>query len=184
MSKGIQILFPGAEQIRRPARRPLAARLDTLEGKRIGFVYNTFASIAVIHVEIQRVLATARIRAVRQDKKYWRMLEPDQLGHLAENADAVITGLGNTSPSVACVVRDAVALEMRGRPTVTFTTAYFEDLFSETAAAEGMPDLRRVILPSSVEGLPDAALSELGRSAVDHVVAALTRADAPAVVRV
>ncbi len=179
----VEVLLPAAERIHRPPDLPLATRIRTLDGARVGFVDNTFLAVRVMHDEIGRALAAAGIRRMDVTKKYWRPLSTEQIDHLSRASDAVVGSLANTSPSAVCSTRDAVALEARGIPTVTFVTAYFEDLLTETAAAEGMPALRRIVLPSGIEGAPEATVRALGAAAVEHVVAALTRSDGAAVVR-
>jgi len=96
----------------------------------------------------------------------------------------VIGGLCNTPPSTAWGTYDAVELEKRGRPTLTLATAYYEDLLAESVLNEGMPELRRVLLPYPLEGQPEALIREVARAAIPIVVAALTDGMGPTVSRV
>ena len=179
----IEVLMPMADRFVRPPNQPLAGRLDTLAGTTIGFVDNTFTAIRLLHDEIARALAPLGIERIDVHKKYWRLLAPDQIEILATQSHGVIGSLGNTSPSAVASTRDAISLELRGRPTVTFITAYFEDLLTRTAAADGMPELKRIVLPSEVETMPDLAVTALGAAAAQHVVLALTSLSSPTVVR-
>jgi hypothetical protein len=180
----VVVLAPHAERIQRAETRPVAPRLASLEGARIGFVDNGFSAVAILHDEFRRGLAAYGIAPVIERKRYWRPLDPDRLDALAGAADAVIGGLCNTPPSTAWGTYDAVELEKRGRPTITLATAYYEDLLAESVLNEGMPELRRVVLPYPLEGRSEALIREVARTAMPYVVAALTEATSPVVDRV
>ena len=117
-------------------------------------------------------------------KRYWRPLDPDRIAALAEHADAIIGGLGHTPPSSTWGIHDAIAFERLGVPTVSLATSLYEDLVAATARTEGMPDLKRLILPHPLEGAPNIDLDALATRVVEPVIAALTRADSPAVCHV
>ena len=178
------VLSPAAEAFHRLEPRPTAPRIARLDGARVGFVENGFTSLAILHEEIRRSLEKLGITPVIERKRYWRPLEPAQLDSLVAGTDVVIGGLCNTPPSTAWGVHDAIELERRGVPTVTLATAYYEELLTESAATEGMPDLRRVILPYPLEGRPEPEVRAIARRAVNAILGALTKADAPATVRV
>jgi hypothetical protein len=173
MAGTIEILLPHGE---RPPHEPLAlaTRPPDLKGATIGFVDNGFAAVAAIQREIMRRLAADGTTAIVVHKRYWRPLETAVLDDLAARAHAVVGGLCATPPSTSWGVLDSVELEARGTPTVTIATARYEALLSETAAAEGMPDLPHVVLPDDLDALPAEDVREVARAAVDDIVAALT----------
>lgn len=180
----VSLLAPYAEQFQRAEPRPISTRLAGLDGRTIGFIYNGFSSNAIIHAELQALLGPQHVSPIAEHKKsFGRPLDPDQLERLATTADAVISGLCTTPPSTAWGVHDSIELEKRQIPTMTIATSYYEDLLVETAEAEGMPDLRRIILPYPLEGLPDDAVRDVARRMFDAVVAALTDPSAPTAVR-
>lgn len=180
----IVVLAPHAERIQRAPTRPIAPRLTTLQGARIGFVDNGFSAVAILHDELRRGLAAYGIRPMIERKRYWRPLDQDRLDELAAGADAVIGGLCNTPPSTAWGVYDAVELEKRGKPTITLATSHYEDLLAESVLNEGMPDLRRVVLPYPLEGRSDEIVREVAGELIGLVIAALTEPASPTVSRV
>ena len=177
----IVVLAPHAEQTYQPEPQPLALRRASLEGARIGFVDNGFVATGVLHDVIRRGLEASGIDATVERKRYWRPLDPDRIAALAENADAIVGGLGHTPPSSTWGIHDAVAFERLGVPTVSLATSLYEDLVAAAARSEGMPDVKRVILPHPLEGAPDVDLDALAARVVEPVIAALTSAGSPAV---
>ena len=175
------VLTPHAEQTFQPEPRPLAPRRSSLEGAQIVFVDNGFVATRILHDVIRRQLEGGGIDATVEPKRYWRPLDPDRIAALAEHADAMIGGLGHTPPSSTWGIHDAVAFERLGVPTVSLATSLYEELVTATARSEGMPDVKRVILPHPLEGVPDVDLDSLARRIVDPVIGALTRPDSAAV---
>ena len=177
----IVVLAPHAEQTLQPEPRPLAARCSSLDGAQIVFVDNGFVATRVLHDVIRRGLEASGIDAIVERKRYWQPLDPDRIAALAEHADALIGGLGHTPPSSSWGIHDAVAFERLGVPTVSLATSLYEELVTSTARSEGMPDVKRVILPHPLEGVPDLDLESIARRVVDPVIGALTTAGSPAV---
>lgn len=78
---------------------------------------------------------------------------------------------------------DAVALERRGIPTVTFVTAPFAPAARAVARAQGLPDLPLVVIPHDYLVESDAEVAARLEPVFDRLCTALvgTRAgDAPA----
>jgi len=69
-------------------------------------------------------------------------------------------------------------------PVVVLSTRFFEPLAVATAKGKGMPDIRQVILPFPYEGLPEKQVRAIARKALPAILDALTRPDAPALVRI
>ena len=179
-----RVLNPAAEAFHRAERRPLAARRPELAGARVGFVENGFAANALLHDELRAAVEARGGATSVEEKKYWRSLDPGQLERLVATADLVVGGLCNTPPSTAFGVEDAIALERAGIPTVVLAVAHYEELLGESATAGGMPDLRRLILPYPLDGLPEDEVRAIARRAAPAVVAALTDPAAAASVRI
>jgi hypothetical protein len=76
-------------------------------------------------------------------------------------------------------VIDSVGLEQLGIPTVTLVASYYEPLLRDTAAGEGMPDLRHVLLPYPIEGKDTEALRAIARAILPGVIAGLVREQGP-----
>lgn len=176
----VAYLAPYAEQFDRRDARPISPRANSLQGARIGFVENGFASIAIVYDELRSLLAADDIASVGvRKRKFGDPLDQDQLDKLMHGTDVVIVGLSNTPPSTSWGVHDCVELERLGKPTVILATRYYEALLEESAMAEGMVDLRRVVLPYPFEGLAEDRIRALTRLAAPAIVAALTSADSP-----
>lgn len=182
--RSFRVLVPYAEEVYRAEPHPIAPRLPDLRSARIGFVDNGFTAVAAIHEEVRRRLEALGITYFIEHKRYWQGLTSEQLDRLCLDADAVVGGLCNTPPSTAWGARDAIAIEKRATPTVTFATDYYEDLLAECALTEGMPDLRRIVLPYPLEGQPGTLVQAVADRSTDLVVAALTNADGERVSRV
>lgn len=180
----IIVLVPQAERFERPEVRPIAPRLTSLTDTRIAFVDNGFLATAILHHEIRQALAGSSIRSTIEHKRYWQPLDPTRINDLATRIDAVIGGLCHTPPSSAWAVHDAVEFESRGIPSVTLTTAQYEDLVAESAVNEGMPDLRRVVLPHPLEAQPEELVRAVAARAVAPIIAALADSASPTVDRV
>ena len=67
---------------------------------------------------------------------------------------------------------------------MVLSTRFFEPLAVATAKGKGMPHIRQVILPFPYEGLPEGRVRDITRRALPAILDALTRPDAPSLVRV
>lgn len=73
---------------------------------------------------------------------------------------------------------DAVALEQRGIPTVTFVTEPFVPAARAVARAQGLPDLRFVVIPHDYLVETDDEVAARLRPVLESLVEALTTAPA------
>ncbi len=68
---------------------------------------------------------------------------------------------------------DAVALEQRGIPTVTFVTAPFEPAARAVARAQGLPDLPLVVIPHDYLVEDDAEVAARLRPVLEALCAGI-----------
>lgn len=96
MERQVVVLMPYAED---PAAQPkqLAPRLDTLRGKTIGIINNTWNCMNVASDELRRLLLSEYgVADVIEKRTAATQKLPDpEIEDLAHRADAVICGIGN-----------------------------------------------------------------------------------------
>lgn len=151
--------------------KDLAARLGSLEGKRIGFVDNSKLNADRFLSEVRRKLVAEHgivegpsVRKLAPKDR----LKPADIEALAA-CDGVIQCFGDCGTSTSITVADAVDLETRGVPTATVFSTAFVDAARAQAGGRGLPDLQVVAIPhpmhtalrSEVESRADAAITDL-----------------------
>lgn len=104
---------------------------------------------------------------------YSRPADPSLLDDLASEYEFVVIGVGACGSCTSGVVRDAVALEARGIPTVTIHTSVFMNSAIAHAKAFGRPDLRFVEVEHPIAAISDDELRRRAAKIVDSVAAAL-----------
>jgi len=77
---------------------------------------------------------------------------------------------------VSCGLRDVVAFESAGRPSVLVASAVFEQAAAGQAVKLGAPDARRVFVAHPVQDRTDDEMRALARAAAGDVVAAICAA--------
>ena len=158
---GLNVLLPVDEEP--PTLMSRAARLDTFDGKVIGFFNNTKDNVDQLLVAMQaRLEATYRPKGViHRSKNHFAAPAPlDLLRALHRECDAVIVAAGTCGSCTACSVQDGVALEMLGTPAATVCTESFRTAGESQARSLGMPDHPIVVIAHP--------LATLSRSEVDR----------------
>jgi hypothetical protein len=75
---------------------------------------------------------------------------------------------------VSCGLRDVLSFEAADKPAVLVASSAFTDAAAHQAAALGQPDVRRVLVAHPIQDRTDEELRELGRKALDEVLAGLS----------
>jgi hypothetical protein len=88
----------------------------------------------------------------------------------AETVDCGIAGLGTCGSCTANSVHDAAVLEALGKPAAVAVCSEFAQHGRAMARAVGHPDLKHLVLPYPMEGLPDDEVRAIAR---DHYPAFL-----------
>jgi alkanesulfonate monooxygenase SsuD/methylene tetrahydromethanopterin reductase-like flavin-dependent oxidoreductase (luciferase family) len=71
-------------------------------------------------------------------------------------------------------VHDTTWFEIHGRPAVFIASSEFADAAAVQAAALGMPDVRRVLVPHPIQDATDDEMRAKADAIVDAVLVALT----------
>lgn len=159
------------------ASHALAARRD-LRGTRGGIRrqwpnFDTFTARIERRLmqehELQPILRVGGTFTERRDAKLeeWRTF--------TSQVQWAIVGLGACWGTSPWTVYDAIELEEKGIPTVSIVTDEFAGIAKATAAAEGWPALKMVIVPHPFEELKEDAVVTLADASYVKIVDALAK---------
>jgi hypothetical protein len=160
---------------------PLAPRVDTLDGKRLGLWWNKkvggqfalewfAAQLAALH----QVVSTpfyGRYPAL-----------PSFITECAEASEIVIGTTGDCGSCTSTLIHDLIEIERQGVPTVALVAATFVDDAKETARVFGMPDLEIIQIPGPLTNLTRAEVEQVAEQIFGQVCAGLTGIDGEATV--
>jgi hypothetical protein len=166
-------LSPGVD-----AKPVLAPRRASLGGAVIGLLANSKANSGELLELIAGELATRHGTAgvVRVMKPHPSVpAADDALRALAEQADVVITAIGDCGSCSTCTMHDGLVLERRGIATAVLLTEPFTPAGRAIAALDGVPDYEFAILPHPTAGLTGAELGAVALTATDAVERLLLR---------
>jgi hypothetical protein len=155
---------------------PLAKRLGTLKGKKIGFVDNSKLNADRFLIEVRKHLV-AEYGIVEGPSfrklapKDW--LKPEDLAAL-EKCDAVIMCFGDCGTSTSITVGDAVKLEVAGIPTLTVFSTAFVEAAKAQAGGRGMPNLHVVAIPHPMHTALASEVTARAVAAVPAIAEGLT----------
>ena len=153
-----------------------APRLPELAGARGVLLDNTKGNAGPLLRHVGNLLEERYgVRPFEMARKlvYSRPADPSLLDDLARRYEFVVIGVGACGSCTSGVVRDAVALEVRGVPTVTIHTSVFMNSAIAHAKAFGRPDLRFVEVEHPIAAISDEELGQRAAKIVDSAAAAL-----------
>jgi hypothetical protein len=166
----------------------MAPRLDTLNGKAVGMVWNgtfrgdiTFPMIAEMlrerYPEIRvvpfsefPVPTSVSMEATRKEK----MLESIKLALIERGCDAVIAGNGGCGNCTVSAARTAMVAESAGIPSATVAMTTFVPLVRQLARAEKMPWLPTAQYPGTISVDSDETVRRNLAVTVEQIDRALT----------
>ena len=161
---GLTILSPLGE-IETPPQRsksgPTLAPLASLEGARMGLLWNQHASTVVFWPVLDAVAAKSfRVRDVQRVNKIstWNPASPETIEELASKVDYVLVGVGACGSCTTCSVRDCVNLLRAGIPAIILVHEPFEKL------ARIQFEIQRV---TQIPGVAEAPLLVYPRDLID-----------------
>lgn len=130
-------------------RAPIARRLKTLRGARIGLLDNTKKNADRLLAAVGEILVRDHgvIELVSRRKISSSPAAPDEMLDELARCDAVINAYGDCGSCTSWCVHDGVTLEKRGVPTATVNSDAFVVLGQQEAVALGVPGLPIVTVP-------------------------------------
>jgi hypothetical protein len=142
--------------------KPLAPRLDTLDGKTVFLVDCHFDDSGLLLDQVQAWFFEhlPQVKTLRVDKAdvYGRD-DPNLWARIKTEGDAAIIGVGHCSSCAPAVTAHAMTLDNGfGVPTVMLHTSTFERVIRSTARMNGMPTMRAAFVPMPVMGKTPAEL--------------------------
>ncbi len=166
--------------------KPLAPRLDTLDGKTIYIVSMNFPRTHQFFEEIQKLLAgrypgTTWVLRVKTGTYFHN--DPKLWEEINAKGDGAIIGVGQLDTCAPSVVIYCSILEKLGVPTAPVVTEAFPDLIRAFAYKEGMPGLRFTFVPHPFANRPiDVYRKYLegndpikGKPVITEIIEALTK---------
>ena len=169
-------------------RKPLAPRLDTLEGKTIYLVDCRFDDSVELLKQVQgwfgEHMPSVKTKIISLAATYQHD-DPKTWEQIKANGYAAIVGVGHCSTCAPGVTTHAITLETKyGVPTVALHTDKFDRVVASVAKMAGLPQAPRAFVPQPVMGKSTAELRAYvygrdpitGRPVMQEVVTALTTA--------
>jgi hypothetical protein len=157
-------------------RNPIAPRLGSLTGTRIGLLDNTkknadrlLAAVGTILVRDHGVAEVVSRRKVSSSPA-----APAPMIDELAGCDAVINAYGDCGSCTSWCVYDGVTLEKRGVPTATVNSDSFVVLGQQEAIALGVPGLPIVTVPHPMGDVAAAEVERRAAALVAQIVHVLT----------
>ena len=155
----------------------LAPRATTLQGARLGFIWNSKPNGDAIfegflHELAQRGVQLASVQ--RHVKPGSAVRASDEVLDALMDCDAVVVAVGDCGSCTSWAVEDALALETRGIPAVPIVSASFVLLAQAIAAANGRAELPLAVVEHPIGSLTREVAGLRMQPVADSLIAALT----------
>lgn len=176
----IELLDPTTS--RDSTARRLASRPPSLEGLSLGVLDNGKPNADRLLAAVVGIMsaqeAMGEVTTVR--KPAIGRLAPEPMRRaLTDQADVVVTGVGDCSGCATCTVQDTLDLETDGVPTAMLVTDEFLALARRHADLAGATDQRFVVVEHPLGSRTSEQLEELAHASAATVIAWLTGAKVP-----
>ncbi len=172
------ILDPtGAVTTKAKPAAPRAKRPATLKGARVGLLINTKQNAAPFLHEVGRLLVEnyGVASLTERTKKNFAMPEADEvIKEMAEEADVIVTGVGDCGSCSAAAAADGVVFEAAGVPTAVIVTESFRATTEAMAELRGAPGFPYATTAHPVAVLTEDKVKERAAGVLGDVVALLT----------
>jgi hypothetical protein len=179
----VSVYLPDSEP--RPEAASLAPSPRSLAGLRIAVLDNGKANADVVMIAAAQALAARTGATVSLITKKGPLglsanaaipMAEDRFARILAEADIVITGAADCGSCTAYSVKDAIALEKAGKPTVVTTTTHFQKVAATLSASFGLPQTRLFVLPHPFGGTAEATLRQWAEAGTDRLIALFTGA--------
>jgi hypothetical protein len=138
---------------------PIAARVPTLDGLRLGILDNSkWNANKILRGSSSALGESIRFAAVNYYVKhsFSKDAAPELIQQIAAENDIVLTAIGDCGSCASCCVRDAIALERLGIPSAAIITTEFVRETELTRTAIGMKGLVPVVIDHPVSSITQA----------------------------
>jgi hypothetical protein len=177
MSLRTTVLDPCGSRSPRVHRLPMRPR--TLDGLQVAFLDNRKpnADIFLDQVAAQLARRFGLRSMIRLSKHTPTGAAGEEVYARLQQADLVLLALGDCAGCAAWSVHDAVELERRGVPTVSFVSEVFVGMAESQARMRGLPALPLVRLPHPFGQLAPERVRDSADDAIDRIVEVGTRVE-------
>lgn len=155
---------------------PIAPRLDSLAGKKIGLLDNTKKNADLLLAGYARILkdkhGVAEVVSFRKISS--SPGAPEEMLDALSQCDAVLNAYGDCGSCTSWCIHDGVTLERRGVPTATVNSDAFVVLGQMEAVSLGVPGLPIVMVPHPMGDVDAATVAQRASDTVDQVLQVLT----------
>lgn len=157
-------------------RQPIAPRLATLSGAKIGLLDNTKKNADLLLRAAADILQREHGvgEVIYRRKISSSPAAPAEMLDELASCDAVINAYGDCGSCTSWCVHDGVTLEKRGIPTATVNSDAFVVLGQMEAVALGAPGLPIVMVPHPMGDVSAEVVIERARDMVAQVIRVLT----------
>ncbi len=138
---------------------PIAARVPTLDGLRLGILDNSkWNANKILRGSASALGASIRFAAVNYYVKhsFSKDAAPELIAQIAAENDIVLTAIGDCGSCCSCCIRDSIALERLGLPSAAIITTEFVRETELTRTAVGMEGLVPVVIDHPVSSITQA----------------------------
>jgi hypothetical protein len=145
------------------ADTPIAPRVATLEGLRLGILDNSkWNANKLLRGSAAALERGTHFGAVNYYVKhsFSKDAAPELIARIAAECDIVLTAIGDCGSCCSCCVRDSIALERLGIPAACIITTEFERETQLTRAALGMTGLVPVVIAHPVSSITMAEVAQ------------------------
>lgn len=157
-------------------RQPIAPRLATLSGAKIGLLDNTKKNADLLLRAAADILQREHGvgEVIYRRKISSSPAAPAEMLDELASCDAVINAYGDCGSCTSWCVHDGVTLEKRGIPTATVNSDAFVVLGQMEAVALGVPGLPIVMVPHPMGDVSAEVVIERAQDMVAQVIRVLT----------
>lgn len=138
---------------------PIAARVPTLDGLRLGILDNgKWNANKILRGSASALGESICFAAVNHYVKhsFSKDAAPELIRQIAAENDIVLTAIGDCGSCTSCCIRDAIALERLGIPSAAIITTEFVRETELTRTAIGMKGLVPVVIDHPVSSITQA----------------------------
>jgi len=155
----------------------LARRISDVNNRKIGILINGRNNAELLARETARFYQERHRCTVVSciEKQQATSPCPDEhLKALSSDCEFLITSVGDSETSAACIIRDSIRFEQYGRPAIVVCTKLFETSAKKTAVEMGLPDYPFVSVHHPVANSTPAEITERALHAYRQGMVSLT----------